>query len=134
MTTPRGTIDDLTREFPETSAGTQWQMLSDAVMGGVSAGRMSRTTLAQRPAIRMQGDVSLENNGGFIQIAIDLAPNGAACDAAGFTGIAIDVLGNGEEYGFVPGNPTARVSSPRPCGRRSRSRSPASSRTAPRSR
>lgn len=100
MTTPRGTIDDLTREFPETSAGTQWQMLSDAVMGGVSAGRMSRTTLAQRPAIRMQGDVSLENNGGFIQIAIDLAPNGAACDAAGFTGIAIDVLGNGEEYGL----------------------------------
>ncbi|MCA3560589.1 MAG: CIA30 family protein [Aestuariivirga sp.] len=100
MTTAPGTIDDLTRHFPETTAGTQWQMLSDAVMGGVSAGRMSRTVLAGRPAIRMEGDVSLENNGGFIQIAVDLAPNGATFNAAGFSGIAIDVLGNDEDYGL----------------------------------
>jgi len=93
-------IDDLSEEFPNSAIGTQWQMLSDAVMGGVSAGRMSRTVIAQRAAIRMQGAVSLENNGGFIQIALDLAPNGATFDAIAFAGIAVDVLGNGEEYGL----------------------------------
>ena len=100
MALEQRTLDDLTGRFPETAIGTQWQMLSDAVMGGVSAGRMSRTTLDGRPAIRMQGNVSLENNGGFIQIALDLAPDGATLDAAGFAGIALDVAGNGEEYGL----------------------------------
>lgn len=100
MMIPRATIDDLSRSFPEASTGTPWQILSDAVMGGVSAGRMSRTELDGRPAIRMQGSVSLENNGGFIQIALDLAPDGGAVDAEGFEGIAIDILGNGETYGL----------------------------------
>jgi hypothetical protein len=61
---------------------------------------MSRTVIAQRPAIRMQGSVSLENNGGFIQLALDLAQDGGTFDAAGFLGVAIDVLGNGETYGL----------------------------------
>jgi len=100
MTTPRTTIDDLSRDFPETAIGTHWQMLSDAVMGGVSAGCMSRVIVAGRPTVRMQGDVSLDNNGGFIQIALDLAPNGASFDAGRFEGIAIDASGNGEEYGL----------------------------------
>ena len=47
----------------------------------------------------MQGTVSLENNGGFIQIALDLASDGRIVDATGLSGIAIDVLGNGENYG-----------------------------------
>ena len=99
MTIPSATIDDLSRAFPEATIGTRWQMLSDAVMGGVSAGHMSRTVVHQRPAIRMQGTVSLENNGGFIQVALDLSPDGGAVDATGFTGIAIEVVGNGEDYG-----------------------------------
>ena len=94
------TIDDLSGDFPDASNGARWQMLSDAVMGGVSAGQMTRTVIAQRPAIRMQGEVSLENNGGFLQIALDLAPGGAAFDASGFAGIALDVWGNGEDYGL----------------------------------
>ena len=94
------TIDDLSGDFPDASNGARWQMLSDAVMGGVSAGQMTRTVIARRPAIRMQGAVSLENNGGFLQIALDLAPGGAAFDASGFAGIALDVWGNGEDYGL----------------------------------
>lgn len=100
MTFPSATIDDLSQAFPATAVGTQWQMLSDAVMGGRSAGRMSRDTLAGRPAVRMQGAVSLDNNGGFIQLAVDLAPAGATFDASAFAGIAIDVLGNDEDYGL----------------------------------
>ena len=93
-------IDDLSGDFPKASNGADWQLLSDAVMGGVSAGGVTRTAIAQRPAIRMQGMVSLENNGGFLQIALDLAPGGAAVDASGFEGIAVDIWGNGEEYGL----------------------------------
>lgn len=100
MTLEPGTIDDLARPFPETTIGTQWQLLSDAVMGGVSAGRMSRSLLDGRPANRMEGRVSLENNGGFLQMAVDLAPDGDTLDASGYAGIAIDVLGNNEEYGL----------------------------------
>ena len=55
--------------------------------------------MAGRPAIRMRGDVSLENNGGFVQIAIDLAPDGKAVDASR-GGVEFDVFGNGEEYGI----------------------------------
>lgn len=100
MTIPSPTIDDLSRDFPEATTGTRWQLLSDAVMGGVSSGRMSRATVAGRPAIRMQGEVSLENNGGFLQIALDLAPDGQAVDASAYAGLAITVAGNDEAYGL----------------------------------
>ena len=73
-----------------------------------------------RPAIRVCGDVSLENNGGFVQIAIDLAPDGKAVDAGPWQGVELDVFGNGEEYGIHlrtedltrPGSPTGRTSAP----------------------
>jgi Complex I intermediate-associated protein 30 (CIA30) len=42
-------------------------LFTDRVMGGVSNGTMVRETVAGRPAIRMRGDVSLENNGGFVR-------------------------------------------------------------------
>lgn len=69
-------------------------------MGGVSAGRISRAVMAQKLAVRMEGEVSLENNGGFLQIALDLAPDGGAIDASGFAGLAVSLLGNGEQYGI----------------------------------
>jgi hypothetical protein len=46
----------------------------------------------------MRGDVSTENNGGFIQIALDLAHSGESCDASNFTGFQLDIFGNGETY------------------------------------
>jgi hypothetical protein len=93
-------IDDLSRPFPEAATGTRWQLMSDAVMGGVSAGSMTSAVLAGRKAIRMQGSVSLENNGGFLQIALDLAPGGESVDASAYAGIEIDVSGDGEAYGL----------------------------------
>ena len=75
-----------------------WQLVTDAVMGGVSQGTMTRETIDGRDAVRMRGDVSTENNGGFIQIAMDLMVDDRAIDASAFTGVAIDVCGNGERY------------------------------------
>jgi hypothetical protein len=47
----------------------------------------------------MRGDVSLENNGGFVQIALDMSPDGEAVDLSAWSGIELDVFGNGQEYG-----------------------------------
>ena len=59
---------------------------------------MTRETVDGREAYRIRGAVSLENNGGFIQVALDLTPDGSAVDASAFSGIALDVTGNGETY------------------------------------
>ncbi len=53
----------------------RWYFFSDAVMGGVSRGDVIVKEVCGRQAVEMRGTVSLENNGGFIQIAMDL--NGA---------------------------------------------------------
>jgi hypothetical protein len=75
-------IDDLSRDPPMSAIGTRWQLFTDRVMGGVSNGTMIREMVAGRPAIHMRGDVSLENNGGFVQISLELAPDGEAADVS----------------------------------------------------
>ena len=93
-------IDDLSRRFPEAATASRWELLSDRVMGGVSSGRLTCESVSGRMAIRMQGDVSLENNGGFIQMALDLDPPGATVDCREYDGLEIEVYGNGETYGL----------------------------------
>ena len=80
------------------AAGGRWRLVTDQVMGGVSHGTLRPETVAGRPALRMQGDVRLENNGGFVQMALDLAPSGAAVDVDGWTGFEIEAFGNGARY------------------------------------
>jgi hypothetical protein len=91
-------IDDLSENPPLATIGTQWQVVTDQVMGGMSSGTLVREIVGGRPAIHMRGNVSLENNGGFVQVGLDLAPDGKAVDASSWTGIELDVFGNGEEY------------------------------------
>ncbi|MBV6658119.1 MAG: CIA30 family protein [Devosiaceae bacterium] len=67
-------------------------------MGGVSRGTLHQEQVQGRPAWRLRGDVSLENNGGFIQMAADLQPGGAPLDVSGFASIAFEATGNGETY------------------------------------
>jgi len=93
------TIDDLSLEPPVAVIGSKWRLLTDRVMGGVSNGAMTRDVIGGRAAIRMRGDVSLENNGGFVQIVLDLSPDGGIVDASAWSGIELDVFGNGEGYG-----------------------------------
>ncbi len=75
-----------------------WQFVSDAVMGGVSAGAAAPSVVGGREAMRLQGRVSLENNGGFLQMAFDLRVDGRPLDASAWEGIEIDVFGNDETY------------------------------------
>lgn len=71
----------------------KWEYVADSVMGGVSRGRLEHAALAGRWAARLTGNVSTDNGGGFIQMAFDLTQ-----DASGFTGIELDICGNGERY------------------------------------
>jgi hypothetical protein len=98
MTDAPEIIDDLQFDPPLAVTGNGWVLLSDQVMGGVSDGTMTREIVVGRDAIRMRGGVSLENNGGFLQVALDLGGAGAEVDASQWTGIQLDVLGNDQVY------------------------------------
>lgn len=75
-----------------------WEYVADQVMGGVSEGRLCREMFRGRMASVLRGEVSLANNGGFIQMASDLRSNGAGFDASAWDGLELDVCGNGERY------------------------------------
>ena len=75
-----------------------WHYVSDGVMGGVSRGGISTGVEQGRPFTRLTGQVSLDNNGGFIQMAMDLDPGGAAFDASAYDGVEITLRVNGEPY------------------------------------
>lgn len=90
-------IDDFSRADGMSALGTPWRLVTDRVMGGVSDARMQRREIDDRQALCMEGGVSLENNGGFVQINLDLAPGGVL-DASKFTGLRLVVRGNGERY------------------------------------
>lgn len=91
-------IDDLSSDNSFATTRSGWVLISDRVMGGVSSGSIKRETVAGRTAVHMRGGVSLENSGGFLQIAIDLGEAGGPVDASPWTGIQLDVIGNGQTY------------------------------------
>jgi len=117
-------IDDLSAQPPGSTLGTEWRLFTDTVMGGVSQATMTRETIDGRKAIRLQGEVSLDNNGGFVQISLDFRQDGGPLDASAWRGIEVEVFGNGEDYAAnlrtwistVPGNPIVKSSGPTPFG------------------
>ena len=90
-------IDDFQRS-DVSSIGTTWRPTSDRVMGGVSVAHLERVEHDGREGLRLTGEVSLENNGGFVQMGLDLAAGGATLDGSDHAGVSIVVRGNGERY------------------------------------
>jgi hypothetical protein len=83
-------IDD--RSDPAPAA---WRFFTDGVMGGVSSGGMTAEVVAGRAALCLRGQVRLDHNGGFIQMALPVQP-----PPGDWQSIEIDVLGNGHRYGL----------------------------------
>ncbi len=90
-------IDDRSSNTLAATNGVSWRVISDTVMGGVSSGSLVPAVVAGRDCLRMTGEVSLENNGGFVQASLDLSAAGLL-DAGEYAGIEIEVFGNGETY------------------------------------
>ena len=91
-------IDDFSDPGRMSALGTFWRGFTDQVMGGVSTASSKIETIDGRPALRLSGDVSLKNNGGFIQVALPLTGSGAPLDVSAYRGIRLRVRGNGETY------------------------------------
>lgn len=90
----------------ENDKNIHWRMISDQVMGGRSQGQVLQQNENGSICDCLIGNVSLENNGGFIQmqIGLDKVVNPSAKSAflsqnfADFEGIFIEVIGNPHSY------------------------------------
>jgi len=91
-------IDDFHRSEGRSVLGTQWRTVTDRVMGGVSQAGLEYHEVAGHRGLRLTGNVRLDNNGGFLQMALDLCASGACLDARGFAGVTLLVHGNREQY------------------------------------
>ncbi len=78
----------------ESQPELRWRYFSDQVMGGVSEGRVDFEEQDGVPLAHMTGQVSTENNGGFIQVRRDIAKG--TLNAA--SGVYVKVRGNGQQY------------------------------------
>lgn len=78
-----------------------WAYLADTVMGGVSQGRAEFSN----GTLRLTGQVSTENNGGFIQVRTRIDPS----EVVGKVGVKIKVKGNGNIYYLHIRNASARL-------------------------
>ena len=89
-------LDDRGSRDLRASGGGAWRVFTDAVMGGVSVASAEAGTLNGRPALCLRGRVSTANNGGFVQMALDLT-GPLPAEATGFE---IDVCGRPLRYGL----------------------------------
>ena len=67
-------IDDFGGRDLISKLGTRWRAVSDRVMGGISQASIAHDIIDGHQCLRLTGDVCLENNGGFLQAALDLHP------------------------------------------------------------
>lgn len=90
-------IDNRQNGDMQSNLGSPWRLVTDGVMGGLSNGALSPDEQAGRRCLRLTGDVRLENNGGFVQAALDLSNDGPL-DASAFAGLELEVYGNDQRY------------------------------------
>ena len=68
-----------------------WRSINDGVMGGRSAGGM----VPAEDGLKFEGELSLENNGGFSSVRRPVDQ-----DLSGMTRVRFEVRGDGREYQF----------------------------------
>lgn len=78
-------------DFNTTSQMESWRIINDGVMGGLSQSQMQ---LSKNSTAIFQGEVSLENNGGFASVRT--IPQ--EYNIAGYTGLRMRVKGDGRNY------------------------------------
>jgi hypothetical protein len=91
-------IDDFSQANGLSAMGTPWQGFTDRVMGGRSDMQAGYVDGPEGPVLRLQGQVRLDNNGGFIQARVPLTRDGGDFDASQYRGIALTVRGKPGPY------------------------------------
>jgi len=90
-------IDDRSSGDLRSTLGTEWRLVTDQVMGGISDGNLMPDNYLGKDCLRMRGSVSTKNNGGFVQMALPLT-SGKYFDASAYEGVELEVAGNDELY------------------------------------
>ncbi|MEO0565649.1 MAG: CIA30 family protein [Chloroflexota bacterium] len=79
-------------DFSEAEQVEVWTIVNDGVMGGISEG----VWYQEDDYAVFEGNVSLENNGGFSSVRIGFR----AADLSDYDGIELQVRGDGQQYAF----------------------------------
>ncbi len=90
-------IDNRNNNNLTSNLGTKWQLVTDAIMGGLSQGQLSLDEYKGKNCLRMRGNVTTDNNGGFVQIVLPLSKNNTF-NASDYSGVELEVAGNDEIY------------------------------------
>ena len=90
-------VEDLSFPF-NADSGRYWQYVSDRVMGGVSDGKVILEQDGEMYYVRLTGNVSTRNNGGFIQLRSGISFANSEKDGKNLQGVRLNVRGNGETY------------------------------------
>jgi len=91
-------VDDFTNDGLMSKLGTHWRVSSDKVMGGISEGSIIKTSFNGVKCLHLNGQVKLENNGGFIQAGLDLAFFQKGFDVSEYKGLRLTVAGSLHRY------------------------------------
>ena len=86
--------------FELKAANTQWFVINDGVMGGVS----SSSAQIVAGVLEFSGRVRLDNNGGFASVR----SSAGTYNLESATGLTLRVRGDGKRYGFQLGSTAAR--------------------------
>lgn len=87
------------------STSRNWVYFEDNVMGGKSTGMAEHVNVDGRAAIKLSGNVTTENNGGFVQVRRKIK-SGQASD---FEGLSFETAGNGDTYYIHIRNGSSRL-------------------------
>lgn len=84
---------ELKFDFGTGTGGTDWEVINDGVMGGLSQGKMSLT----ENSLLYQGNISLRNNGGFSSLKSPFK----RFDLSGFTQVEMRFRATGQAFAMT---------------------------------
>lgn len=79
-------------DFSDIEQVEAWEIVNDGVMGGISEGQWYQ----EDDYVVFDGNISLENNGGFSSVRVWFQP----VDLSEYDGVALRVRGDGQRYAF----------------------------------
>ncbi|MBQ0815569.1 MAG: CIA30 family protein [Marinobacter sp.] len=84
---------DVYRARPDVSS--PWTVISDQVMGGVSSAALQQDNRHSSPCACLTGRTRLDNNGGFVQMKLEIEPSWLNAD---YRGLFVELCGEEHDY------------------------------------